>query len=35
MASAWEYEVLASEALPVLLKSTLTEISKGQMLFGK
>jgi predicted glycoside hydrolase/deacetylase ChbG (UPF0249 family) len=35
MASAWEYEVLASETLPVLLKSTLTEISKGQMLFGK
>jgi predicted glycoside hydrolase/deacetylase ChbG (UPF0249 family) len=34
MASVWEYEVLSSGNFPDLLEETLTELSKGQMVFG-
>jgi predicted glycoside hydrolase/deacetylase ChbG (UPF0249 family) len=35
MASVWEHEVLCGEALPDLLASTGTELSRGQMIFGR
>jgi predicted glycoside hydrolase/deacetylase ChbG (UPF0249 family) len=35
MASVWEHEVLCGEALPDLLASTGTELSRGQRIFGR
>ena len=35
MASVWEYEVLSSEGFPQLLDETMTEIARGQFVFGK